>query len=197
MDMWTFRYLDIWIFGYVDIWIWDIYIYKTYMNTYQPCTAVSQLPAALRSPERKSINTHNSTTGFLNTYIVNLVDFHWFEVPLVFVFKRWAIWSNDYASRKHRISLLIIPWHIDPWPECQPELRYTWHLWSLNITQSCRSVLFLHRFVFTLKHFVLWGVACVVCVSVFKLKHVCFEQPSTLGIGLMGGGWVRGPWPKL
>ena len=51
------------------------------MNTYQPFAAVSQLPAALRLPQK------NRAPGLLNTYIVNLVDFHGFEVPLDFFSK--------------------------------------------------------------------------------------------------------------
>ena len=52
------------------------------MNTYQPFAAVSQLPAALRLPEK------NTPLDFWSMYIVNLVDFHGFEPPLVFLFQK-------------------------------------------------------------------------------------------------------------
>ena len=42
---------------------------------------------------------------FLNTYIVNLINLHQFEVPLVYFFKKWAICPNGYAS-KTRIDFL-------------------------------------------------------------------------------------------
>ena len=102
-----------WILGDFDICIYIyiyIYIYiHTCMNTYQPFAAVSQLPAALR-PFSK-----NDAPGFLNTHIVNLVMFHQFEGPCFFV-KKWAICSNDYAS-KTRTEILckktcyIAPYH--------------------------------------------------------------------------------------
>ena len=45
--------METWIFGYLEMWICGVYIdIETYMNTYQPFTAVSQLLAALRFPEK-------------------------------------------------------------------------------------------------------------------------------------------------
>ena len=100
--------------------------------------------------------------------------------------------ASKFSAKRRAVLLLIIfqslisdeiPWIIEPWPECQPELCYIWRWWSLEITRPCRTVLFWHRFVFILKHFVCWGAACVVCfmflnLNVFKNLNVCFAQPS-------------------
>ena len=65
----------------------------------QPFAAVSQLPAALWLPEK-------NVPDCWSTYIVNFVYCYGFVPPRTFFFfKKWAIWSNDYAS-KTRIKIL-------------------------------------------------------------------------------------------
>ena len=55
-----------------------IYIY-THMNTYQPCAAVSQLPAALRSIQRNDaldlFSTYNIYNNYIYIYIYTYIDF--------------------------------------------------------------------------------------------------------------------------
>ena len=101
------------------------------MNTYQPCASVSQLPAALRLPQKKR------APGFLNTYIVNLVDFHGFEVPLDFFSKSGqssqmtmpARRASKFCAKRRALSPELflqslipraIPGFCEPWSECKP-----------------------------------------------------------------------------
>ena len=102
------------------------------MNTCQPCASVSQLPAALRLPQKKR------APGFLNTYIVNLVDVHGFEVPLDFFSKSGqssqmtmpARRASKFCAKRRALSPELIfqslipqgiPGFCEPWSECQPE----------------------------------------------------------------------------
>ena len=102
----------------------------------------------------------------LSTYFVDFVDFHWFEALLVFLSKSGqsdqmtmpARRASKFSAKRRAVLLLIIfqslishsiPWIIEHWPECQPELCYIWRWWSLEITRPCRTILFRHRFVFT------------------------------------------------
>ena len=102
------------------------------MSTFQPCASVSQLPAALRLPHKKR------APGFLNTYIVNLVDFHGFEVPLDIFSKSGqssqmtmpARRASKFCAKRRsqclkmfflKLISLVIPGMMEPWPECQPK----------------------------------------------------------------------------
>ena len=76
--------------------------------------------------------------GFLNTYIVNLIDFHQFEGPLV-KFSKYgqstqmtmpARRASKFSAKRRAVLLpifflslnsYVIPGNIEPWPECQPE----------------------------------------------------------------------------
>ena len=69
------------------------------MNTYQPFAAVSQLPAALRRLLK------NYAPGFVEHVYCQFSRFSLISAPPGLFFKKWAIWSNDYAS-KTRIEIL-------------------------------------------------------------------------------------------
>ena len=80
------------------------------MSTFQPRASVSQLPAALRLPQKKR------APGFLNTYIVNLVDVHGFEVPLNFFSQSGqssqmtmpARRAPKFSAKRRAVLLLVI-----------------------------------------------------------------------------------------
>jgi len=76
IDIWIYGYMDIWILGYLDICI-CVYIYICMHESYQPFAAVSQLPVALRRFLKMT------PLDLLNTYLINLVDFHGFEGPWI------------------------------------------------------------------------------------------------------------------
>ena len=91
-------YKPISVYLYTYMYIMCIY---TYMNTYQPFAAVSQLPAALFVSEKSCPWIFWS---FEHVYC------HCCRFSLIWAspdlfFKKWAIWSNDYAS-KTRIEIL-------------------------------------------------------------------------------------------
>ena len=71
---------------------------------------MSELAAVLRRPQKKR------APGFLNTYIVNLVDFHGFEVPLDFFSKSGqssqmtmpARRASKFSAKRRAVLILII-----------------------------------------------------------------------------------------
>ena len=153
-QFWHFKKSTFW-----KCWKSWLYIVKTYLfagfGVSQQGASVSQLPAALRRPQKKHAPgfLRHASSGFwlfgvplgslwlpLGTlYIVNLVDFHGFEVPLDFFSKSGqssqmtmpARRSPKFSAKRRAILLHIIfqswisegfLWNIEPWPECQPEL---------------------------------------------------------------------------
>jgi len=148
------------------------------MNTYQPFAAVSSLPSVLRWFQK------NEGPRLVEHVYCKFCRCSWIRVPLLFLLNKWqsgqmtmpARCASQLSSKWCAVLLLIvfqslisyvIPWNIEHWPECQSELCYMWRWRILEITRSCRSVSFWHRFVSTLKHRVFWGAACVVCVCVW------------------------------
>ena len=99
---------------------------------------VKSPPGGLCACRRRFFFLKNDALGFLNTYIVNLVDFHEFEAPLDFFSKSGQSDQMTMPARRaskfsaKRRALLpemffqspisrVIPGIIEPWPECQPE----------------------------------------------------------------------------
>ena len=65
----------------------------------KPFVSVSELPAALRRPQKKH------ALDFMSMYFMCFVIFKRFQGPLVKNIQIWPICSNDYAS-KTRIGIL-------------------------------------------------------------------------------------------
>jgi len=182
------------------------------MNTYHPFVAVSQLPVALRVP-RKKTRPWSCVTRILSMLWLSLI---W--GPRFFFM---AIWSSNYASKTRtaivsKKTCCIVPNHFPKSDVLCNSLKYralarmsTWTLLYLALVELesrrlRRTVLFWHRFVFTLKPVVFWGVAYVVCfmclnINVFKHLNVRLgqsrwdEDHGLYQSGAMWHGQMQGP----
>ncbi len=118
-----------WNFGACILWI------LSFFNDFRAPQALCGCVAAAcgaSAPSKKH------APGFLNTYIVNLVDFHGFEAPLVKFSKSGqsvqmtmpARCASKFSAKRRAVTPEVfseslipqgIPGFCEPWSECQPE----------------------------------------------------------------------------
>ena len=107
----------------------------------------------VQTPKIQALAPKNICPGVQNTYFRAYIVIYTYDRRYGYILQHMAVYGHIWTYIATHIYIYICI-YIEPWPECQPELCYMWRLWSLAITQPCRTVLFRHRFAFTPKHFV-------------------------------------------